>query len=147
MDLNNPVFYKRFWSKVRQSPRGCWLWMGSTNFGYGLIAHRGRLIPAHRIAYQWLFGPLAPNEFLDHLCRVRRCVNPFHLEYVSFRENILRGIGPTAINHRKTHCVNGHKFDKSNTYIYEYFDGPHRFCRECRRTWVRKYYRQKHGIS
>ena len=100
--------------KVTES--GCWIWMGACSLnGYGLIGiskgpkknHLGRV---HRVAYELYRGPIPKGMQLDHLCRVRCCANPWHCEIVDNRTNILRGIGPTSINAKKTHCKNGHPF-------------------------------------
>lgn len=48
---------------------------------------------AHRLAYERAFGPIPTGMQIDHLCRVRECVNPDHLEVVSHTENVRRGIG------------------------------------------------------
>ncbi|MDQ3747954.1 MAG: hypothetical protein M3367_02900 [Acidobacteriota bacterium] len=66
----------------------------------------------------------------DHLCRVRHCVNPAHIEVVTLQENVLRGVGIPAVNFHKTHCKNGHVFDEVHTQIEK--DG-HRRCRICRK--------------
>jgi hypothetical protein len=71
---------------------------------------------------------------LDHLCRNPACVRPDHLEAVTARENTLRGIGPTAVNALKTHCVHGHEFTPENTRM----KGIRRVCRECQRAANRK---------
>jgi len=67
---------------------------------------------------------------LDHLCRVRACCNPAHLEVVTNRVNILRGEGPTAINARAETCVKGHPFSGDNLSIRS--DGRRR-CIRCDR--------------
>lgn len=46
---------------------------------------------AHRAAYEALRGPIPEDRVLDHLCRVRRCYNPWHLEIVTIGENVRRG--------------------------------------------------------
>lgn len=121
----------RYWDKVRVGD-GCWEWIGGKiPDGYGQMLWNGRLRLAHRIAYELHYGePPADDMTVDHLCRNRGCVNPAHLEQVSNRENILRGIGPTAVNARKTHCVHGHPFDETNTKRRS--DGGRR-CRACER--------------
>src|SRR6266496_2265386 len=88
----------RFWAKVDRSggSRACWLWTGKTGRdGYGRIGLGGRgalvRVRAHRFAYELLIGPIPDGLQIDHLCRVRHCVNPAHLEPVTQRENILRG--------------------------------------------------------
>jgi len=97
----------RFWSKVYADPSGCWLWASSLGRGYGLFWLK-RYLPAHRLSYECLVGPIPEGLTLDHLCRVRRCLNPLHLEAVTLRENILRGTSPTAHNARKVVCLRGH---------------------------------------
>ena len=70
---------------------GCWLWIGSTDKGgYGRLKWQGRTISAHRLVYEILEGRIRKNRVLDHLCRVRCCVNPNHLEPVTIVENNLR---------------------------------------------------------
>ena len=105
----------RFWAKVNQTPT-CWLWTASTRNGYGAYFHAGQMTPAHRVAYEHLIGPIPEGLEIDHLCRVRACVNPAHLEPVTHQENQLRGpyIGGKA---NQTHCIHGHEFTPGNTYI------------------------------
>ena len=70
----------------------CWLWTAATNrAGYGLLGIPGRSTLAHRIAYEEYVGPVPDGLELDHLCRVRRCVKPAHLEPVTRSENVRRG--------------------------------------------------------
>ena len=107
----------------------CWLWTGCTSDGYGRFSVNGVSRLAHRVVWELLTGSEAP-ETLDHLCRVRNCVNPDHLEPVSQRENLLRGYGATSRNARKRKCANGHPFTPENTYQRP--SRPlERECREC----------------
>ena len=119
----------RFWKKVEKT-KGCWLWKGAKREGYGLfsISHDTQ-VPAHNFAYQQLTGPIPDGLLLDHLCRNHACVNPAHLQPVTNKENVLRGIAPTAVNAKKTHCQKGHEYSPENTY----YDGKGRQCRTCRR--------------
>jgi hypothetical protein len=111
---------------------GCWVYRGAlTPKGYGRTNLRRRSIPTHRFVYSMLVGPVPDDLTIDHLCRNRACCNPAHLEPVTNRENVLRGVGPTAKNARKTHCIRGHEFTPENTYGYEGYPG--RGCRICRR--------------
>lgn len=85
---------------------------------------------AHRLAYEFSKGLIPEGKTLDHLCRVRHCVNPDHLEPVSRGENVLRGVSPSAINARKTHCSKGHDYNEENT---KYLRRGNRRCRICHR--------------
>lgn len=116
-----------FWSKVTVGDGGCWLWTGGTIRGYGQYFYGNRTRRAHRVSYEALVGPIT-SETLDHLCRVRCCVNPGHLEQVSNRENVLRGNSIPGINSRKTACPRGHKYEGENLLLYRGF----RYCRACR---------------
>ncbi len=122
---------QRFEQYVQKSylPNQCWVWVGVQDYnGYGRFFYNRKNDRAHRVSYQLYVGPIPDGMTIDHLCRNRRCVNPTHLEVVSLRENILRGLGIPAINARKTHCKNGHEFNKINTYYYR---NGGRACRIC----------------
>lgn len=83
----------RFWEKVDGSG-DCWEWTGTRQtMGYGSfwVLGQGKRL-AHRVAYELLVGPIAEGRELDHRCRNRICVNPDHLEPVSHRENVRRGV-------------------------------------------------------
>lgn len=82
---------RRFFAKV-DATGPCWLWLGSlNNAGYGKLTVRRVNLYAHRFAHECLVGPVPEGLELDHLCRVRRCVNPDHLEPVTRSENVRRG--------------------------------------------------------
>ena len=137
----NDSFRKTFWSRVEKTAT-CWLWRGyRSGSGYGAINLNRRSHCAHRLAYTFLVGPIPDGLELDHLCRNRLCVNPAHLEPVTTRENVLRGNGPAAQHARKTHCVNGHPYDESNTYYEK--GGRWRRCRACSRASSRQYLLRK----
>ena len=109
---------------------GCTVWTGPQNGnGYGVLNWKRKRIGAHRVAFQ-LSGQSIPDGMqLDHLCRVRCCVNPAHLEAVTGKENSLRGIGPTAKNAKKIFCKHGHEFVKANIMPSS---RPERNCRMCK---------------
>jgi HNH endonuclease len=131
----------RFMAKVRKEPGGCWIWTACVNDkGYGHFRYGGRIASAHRVAYEMFVGPIPDGLVIDHLCRNPPCVNPDHLEAVTFRTNVVRGIGPTAINSRKTSCNAGHALSEVNTYLAP--DGR-RQCRSCNREAVRRYAARK----
>lgn len=125
---------ERFWEKVqRGSPEECWLWTaGIRPDGYAQFRphHGAKVSLCHRFAYANLVGSVPPGLYLDHLCGIRHCVNPAHLEPVTIRENTLRSkIAPAAINARKTHCPKGHGYTQENTIKR----GNRRWCRTCER--------------
>jgi hypothetical protein len=131
---------------------GCWEWAGRVDSdGYGKLSWRGRNgVLAHRISYA-MFNGAIPNGFqIDHSChnldltcdpkncKHRRCVNPYHLCLVTPIENVSN----SPFHHgSKTHCVRGHYFDESNTYINP--GSGHRACRRCMYDAVRRYNQRK----
>jgi hypothetical protein len=113
---------------------GCWEWSACKDrHGYGIIwdTPTGNNLRAHRVVYEALVGPIPSGLVLDHLCRNPSCVNPTHMEPVTHRENILRGVGPAAINASKTTCGEGHPLAGENLYIHP--TSGARECRICRR--------------
>lgn len=110
---------------------GCMLWLGSLNDkGYGRVRFGGQKVYAHRAAYAIWVGQIPEGLVIDHLCRIPACVAPDHLEPVTHRSNILRGVGPAAANTAKTHCKNGHEFTAES--MYRTIRGERR-CRICAR--------------
>jgi hypothetical protein len=135
----------RFWRHVEKTET-CWLWTSLLNpFGYPIlrnaIGSKSRYCFAHRLSYEMHKGLILDGLTIDHLCRVRHCVHPGHLEAVTLGENVLRGESPPAQNVRKTHCVRGHEFTAENTYIRP--DGD-RGCRACGALIANRIYHAKH---
>lgn len=119
---------ERFWAKVNRAD-GCWEWTAAIgNDGYGRFFLNGRTVRSHRLAYELLRGAIPNGLQLDHLCRVRSCCNPDHLEPVSNRENTVRGRAGDTHNHLKTHCPARHPYDSENTYVNP---AGKRICRTC----------------
>ena len=122
---------KRVKQFVEIDRNGCWIWQRSlTEFGYGQMRVGDRMQRTHRITYEAFVGPLVGGMHIDHLCRVRACCNPAHLEQVSPRVNCLRGETIAAKNSNKTECVHGHPLTGENVYLRP--DRPGRNCRQCK---------------
>ena len=116
--------------------------------GYGYVKMRVatgvfKEVNAHRACYELKRGKVPDGLVLDHLCRVRRCLNPDHLEPVTRSENVRRGDCPAAVaasNKARgaaiTHCVHGHKYTKENTVRTK--EGRRR-CKSCWKAGFKKY--------
>lgn len=120
---------QRFLGKVMfgHGPDACMLWAGAkSQNGYGQFYVGGTRRPAHRWYFEQVRGTVPEGLELDHLCRWRSCVNPWHLEPVTHQENMRRG---RSHQREQAHCIHGHEFTPENTYPV---DGK-RQCRECGR--------------
>lgn len=143
------VMDDRVTSKFAVDPEsGCWVWIAARNVsGYGLLAKRAtdrrttggsNHWTAHRYVYEATVGPIPEGLVLDHLCRNRACVNPDHLEPVTYGENFRRGAGtgmalwdgskPIKRKSLLDHCSHGHEYTPENTYMLQ---GKWRKCRAC----------------
>lgn len=147
----------RFWIKVdRAGPMSearpdlgsCWIWTASVKpNGYSQFAmrHEGKklVVHAHRLAYELHVGPIPPGLQLDHLCRIRRCVRPSHLEPVTQQENLRRGRSGVWQT-EKTHCPAGHPYSGANLALWKRADGGvSRQCRKCANAKSRERYHQR----
>jgi hypothetical protein len=137
---------ERYWAFVEVAgPDDCWPWKGSLNpDGYGRFTaapgQRPKQSAAHRFGYEFQRGPIPRGLVIDHLCRNKRCQNAAHLEPVTHRENVLRGIGPTAMKARQDRCVNGHPYEPANFYTSK---TGFRICRTCHTKRVNEYRQRK----
>lgn len=131
---------ERFWLRVnkdgpvpaaRPELGPCWLWTAPPHSaGYSQISVNGRRVFGHRFAYTILVGPIPFGLELDHLCRTPLCVNPRHLEAVTHRVNMLRGLTVGALAAGRTECIRGHPLAGDNLYVSP---NGHRQCRSCRK--------------
>lgn len=122
----------RILDKVRVDSNGCWIWTASLNKnGYSQTSWKGKTRRAHRLLYEQLNGPIPQGLHCDHLCRVRACVNPEHIEPVTPMRNARRGDAGKN-NRDKTHCPAGHPYDEQNTIrIRQIGKGWSRMCSTC----------------
>lgn len=122
-------------ARIEIEANDCWIWQGALIRGYGVMtlgsrsAGTRRFAQVHRVAYEELVGPIPEGLELDHLCRTTACCNPDHLEPVTQYENNRRSSSPTAVNRRKTHCLQGHPLSGDNLFVNV---RGHRVCRTCR---------------
>ena len=129
------------------APSGCWLYAGSRDHnGYGLYQKSvegfdQKTFMVHRIAYETYVGPIPEGYQVDHLCRVRWCFNPQHLEAVTAQENTLRSTSRAALNAAKTHCPQGHAYEGYNLVVHD----KKRFCRECLRTYTKRAWHKRYA--
>jgi hypothetical protein len=129
---------QRFLAKVGEpDDNGCWPWVGGKcGAGYGRFAHEPhKQTTAHRVAYRLFGGHIPAGLHVDHLCRNRGCVNPEHLEPVTIRENLRRGVSWAATHMATTHCPQGHSYSGVNLYVHP--RTGRRRCRTCARDRAR----------
>ncbi len=127
---------ERFEAKYMPEPNtGCWLWTAAKKGGgYGNFhVSSGKWIGAHIFAWQQAHGQVPPGLQLDHLCRVKGCVNPQHLEPVTQQVNTLRG---STVLQKKAFCKYGHPFEGDNLRQQR----KRRVCIQCYRTAKRRWW-------
>ena len=108
----------------------CWLWTGARNScGYAEIRRDGKNYKVHRIMFEMFKGTIKKGLEIDHICRVRNCVNPKHLRAVTHRINMLCGDGVGSENFKKTKCPRGHKYNRVRKVTRK--NGLKQSCRYC----------------
>lgn len=87
--MSNISIGKRFWSKVNvRMPEECWEWQAGLVRGYGRFRIGQIPIPAHRLSWMILRGPIPEGMLVLHKCDNTKCVNPSHLYLGSHADNV-----------------------------------------------------------
>ena len=131
------------WMAERVDTSGdCWMWLMATDrAGYGKAKYQGKDWRAHRLVWTMLVGDIPDGLVTDHLCRVKGCVNPDHIELVTNAENMRRqGPNPGLHQKLKTHCPQGHEYSEANTYN---LPAGGRQCFTCKRKQARQWAQRK----
>jgi hypothetical protein len=129
----------RITSKVEVTDT-CWLWTGGVQpNGYSYTTWPKKdgsgwgKARVHRLYYEAFIGPIDAELEIDHLCKVRHCVNPSHLRAVTHAENLTTR---TRVYTKATECLRGHEYTPENTYWHRskrHPDSPSRSCKQCAR--------------
>jgi hypothetical protein len=86
----------RFWSHVDLfADGGHWLWTSHKVKGYGHFTIGRNVVKAHRWVYEEMVAPIPDGLEIDHICRVRDCVNPDHLRLATRNQNQENIVAPT----------------------------------------------------
>lgn len=131
---------ERITKRIEVDANGCWLWLGTVQpNGYSYTKWRRAdgiwaNVRVHRLAYEDRNGPIPTGMEIDHLCKVRHCINPDHLRAVTHQENLVGRLPRRPAI--RSHCIRGHAFDEANTRLTP--TGAQQ-CRTCARDWVRYY--------
>ena len=125
----------RIRERVEVREDGCHIFTGAlTAAGYGVVGLGGRSAGVgytHRLIYEAVVGPIPDGLHIDHLCRVRACCNPDHLEAVTQAENNRRAAADNKA--ARTTCSRGHEWTPENTLTTK----TQRYCRTCRNARAR----------
>lgn len=144
----NGLTRKSFIHRLAESmgdQKECWNWSGHIGKnGYAYATWNGIPTTAYRASWMHFRGEIPEGYEIDHLCKNPRCINPFHLEPVTPRENNMRSNSPAAIASRKTHCSNGHAFSLENTATINRANGKKdRRCKLCHASRARSFNQRK----
>ena len=139
-----PVMDRFMYYVIPEPNSGCWLWMGYVmpigprrTGGYGAFKIGKSALKAHRVSYELFKGPIPDGLTIDHLCSLRCCVNPDHLEAVPLVVNIKRGRAG-QFQASRIQCPQGHPYDDANTGYTTTKRGKQRHCRACKRQQTAK---------
>lgn len=132
-----PEILERFFLKIEEDEHGCWIWKASGNdAGYGqFFPVKGVRVYVHRFSYLYFIGEIPERHEIEHECRNRGCVNPFHLDVLTHIENCRRGTAgeKSKLRPKPTHCPQGHEYTAENTLRWSVHGGRWkvRRCKSC----------------
>lgn len=112
----------------------CWIWTGPLDGrGYGRtsVPTIGPRVRIHRATYELCVAKIPDGLTIDHLCRVRACCNPAHLEAVTQYENSRRA----GLYDLKSHCACGVELTEETRA------GKRSKCRACHAAYMRAWNR------
>lgn len=122
---------------------GCWIWMGPTVSGYGVVQWQGLQVKVHRLMWEIHNGAIPVGMLICHRCDTPPCCNPAHLFLGDARANVRDAVAKGR--HAKmvhTHCPQGHEYTPENTRTRSWKDGRQsKFCVECYRKSQREHRR------
>lgn len=150
-ELKFSDFERFFHSYYFKKDTGCWIWTKTkikgrykSNSGYGVMGVGRSICRAHRVSYKLFFGNFKKELDVLHRCDNPSCVNPNHLflgtDEDNQRDRVAKGRHDQAT---KTHCSNGHEFNKENTI----FSKTQRVCKICRKIRKKRYLYAKNKNS
>lgn len=97
-----------------------------------------RAVLAHRVIWETVHGPLAPDLTINHINGNKQDNRMVNLEAVTQAENVRHAFA-TGLNQPHPpllHCKRGHAYDEANTRVHP---RGGRTCRACDRTRAAKY--------
>jgi hypothetical protein len=104
---------------------GCWIFATESKSGYAKLHIGMTTFPAHKVFYTYFVAPVEEGMHVDHLCRNHSCVNPWHLEAVTPKVNIRRGViarlgavrGPSHTSDAMTYRIFGTTRSSAHTLL------------------------------
>lgn len=148
MEYGDSRLPTRFWLRVYIEPMsGCWLWIGNVDqHGYGKFWYNGKTVRPHRLICELNLGVPDDDKIVTrHLCDIKLCCNPWHIQFGTQAENIRdmhergRAKGAPYVHSRKTHCARGHEYNGANTIRTKL----QRVCRICKQENQARYLERK----